>query len=170
MRMVVSVLNFMHRQAGKVLLTGLGDRAPIPMTRGEEGLWSVTVGPLEPDLYSYHFLVDGALTIDPKNRGVKSGEPWHRWSKCPGSTLHRCMHGGMWRMGSFIAIYHSQVTGSLRSMLVYTRLLPTSWMLSLPFRFSTSCMALGMTKLPGRKWVMLISLPITFWQTINLSQ
>ena len=66
--------------------------------------------------------------------------------------------------------YHSQVTGSLRSMLVYTRLLPTSWMLSLSFRFSTSCMALGMTKLPGRKWVVLISLPITFWQTINLSQ
>ena len=44
------------------------------MTRGEEGLWSVTVGPLEPDLYSYHFLVDGALTIDPKNRVVKKWE------------------------------------------------------------------------------------------------
>ena len=57
--------------AGKVLLNGLGDRGPIPMTRAEGGLWSVTVGPLEPDLYSYHFLVFGALTIDPKNRVVK---------------------------------------------------------------------------------------------------
>ena len=40
--------------AGKVLLNGLGDRVPIPMTRAEGGLWSVTAGPLEPDLHPRH--------------------------------------------------------------------------------------------------------------------
>ena len=73
--------------AGKVLLTGLGDRAPIPMTRDEEGLWSVTVGPLEPDLYSYHFLVDGALTIDPKNRAVKKWRTLASMVEVPGVNL-----------------------------------------------------------------------------------
>ena len=107
--------------AGKVLLTGLGDRAPIPMTRDEEGLWSVTVGPLEPDLYSYHFLVDGALTIDPKNRVVKRWRTLASLVEVPGvnlASLHAwrdVAHGIVHRH-----FYHSQVTGSLRSMLVYT--------------------------------------------------
>src|SRR4051812_8602134 len=29
------------------------------MTRDEKGVWSLTVGPLEPDFYSYMFTVDG---------------------------------------------------------------------------------------------------------------
>jgi enterochelin esterase family protein len=43
------------------------------MTKDEKGVWSVTVGPLTPDLYSYSFLVDGVKTVDPKNAAIKQG-------------------------------------------------------------------------------------------------
>lgn len=43
------------------------------MTRDEQGVWSLTVGPLEPDFYSYIFMVDGVRTVDPKNPRVKPG-------------------------------------------------------------------------------------------------
>ena len=42
------------------------------MTRDEQGVWSVTVGPLAADTYSYHFNVDNAVVLDPVNRHTKS--------------------------------------------------------------------------------------------------
>src|SRR5437870_4681910 len=47
---------------------------PAPrLTKDEKGVWSVTVGPLTPDLYSYSFTVDGVKTVDPKNPLIKQG-------------------------------------------------------------------------------------------------
>ncbi len=43
------------------------------MTKDEQGVWSLTVGPLTPDFYSYTFTVDGVRTIDPKNAMNKPG-------------------------------------------------------------------------------------------------
>jgi enterochelin esterase-like enzyme len=43
------------------------------MTKDEQGVWSLTVGPLAPDLYSYTFTVDGVRTVDPKSALVKQG-------------------------------------------------------------------------------------------------
>jgi enterochelin esterase-like enzyme len=40
---------------------------PQPMVRDEKGIWSLTVGPVEPEIYSYTFLVDGIRTPDPSN-------------------------------------------------------------------------------------------------------
>ena len=40
---------------------------PQPMTKNEKGVWSITVGPVEPEIYSYTFLVDGVRTPDPLN-------------------------------------------------------------------------------------------------------
>jgi len=42
-----------------------------PMSKGEGGVWSLTVGPLEPSIYIYHFLVDGMTIADPVNPRVK---------------------------------------------------------------------------------------------------
>lgn len=39
----------------------------LPMTRDDQGVWSVTVGPLDAQLYGYWFLVDGVRTLDPAN-------------------------------------------------------------------------------------------------------
>ena len=43
------------------------------MTKDEQGVWSITVGPLVPDFYSYAFNVDGVRTVDPKNPMIKQG-------------------------------------------------------------------------------------------------
>ncbi|MEZ4898063.1 MAG: hypothetical protein R2806_14575 [Saprospiraceae bacterium] len=40
------------------------------MMKGDTGLWTVTVGPLEPELYGYSFLVDGVNTLDPSNKSI----------------------------------------------------------------------------------------------------
>jgi enterochelin esterase-like enzyme len=38
-----------------------------PLARDAEGLWSVTLGPLEPNLYEYQFNLDGRKIADPGN-------------------------------------------------------------------------------------------------------
>jgi enterochelin esterase family protein len=43
------------------------------MTKDDKGVWSITVGPLAADFYSYSFNVDGVRTIDPKNPMIKQG-------------------------------------------------------------------------------------------------
>ncbi|MBV9873880.1 MAG: esterase family protein [Verrucomicrobia bacterium] len=40
-------------------------RPPTAMTRDANGIWSVTIGPLAPDLYEYSFSVDGVVITDP---------------------------------------------------------------------------------------------------------
>ena len=37
------------------------------MTRGADGLWTVTLGPVAPDMYPYCFIVDGVSIMDPEN-------------------------------------------------------------------------------------------------------
>jgi enterochelin esterase family protein len=44
-----------------------------PLARDDEGVWSVSVGPLRPDFYNYFFIVDGVKTVDPKNPVIKQG-------------------------------------------------------------------------------------------------
>jgi 1,4-alpha-glucan branching enzyme len=41
------------------------------LTKDDKNVWSATVGPLTPDLYSYTFLVDGVKTVDPRNAAIK---------------------------------------------------------------------------------------------------
>jgi len=43
------------------------------LTKDEQGIWSITLGPLLPDYYTYVFNVDGVRVIDPKNPVVKPG-------------------------------------------------------------------------------------------------
>ena len=52
---------------GPILLAiGKGNTA-IPFERDPDGLWTLTVGPLEPNLYIYKLLVDGVAVVDPNN-------------------------------------------------------------------------------------------------------
>jgi enterochelin esterase-like enzyme len=50
-----------------------GTSGPAKLEKDEQGVWSVTVGPLVPDFYSYTFSVDGVKTIDPNNPTIKQG-------------------------------------------------------------------------------------------------
>jgi hypothetical protein len=43
------------------------------LEKDDQGVWSITVGPLVPDFYGYSFLVDGVRTVDPKNALLKPG-------------------------------------------------------------------------------------------------
>jgi enterochelin esterase family protein len=46
---------------------------PVKLEKDEKGVWTATVGPLLPDLYSYAFSVDGVKTLDPNNATIKPG-------------------------------------------------------------------------------------------------
>jgi enterochelin esterase family protein len=39
----------------------------LPMTKDAQGVWSLTIGPLKPEFYTYTFVVDGAQAFDPSN-------------------------------------------------------------------------------------------------------
>ena len=43
------------------------------LEKGSDGVWSVTVGPIEPETYHYNFTIDGVRTIDPSNPNLKTG-------------------------------------------------------------------------------------------------
>jgi enterochelin esterase family protein len=43
------------------------------MTKDESGLWSITIGPLDPEIYEYSFTVDGARVLDIANPALKTG-------------------------------------------------------------------------------------------------
>lgn len=45
--------------------------ARLPMQKDEQGVWSVTTDPLEPDFYGYSFVADGVGLIDPSNPLMK---------------------------------------------------------------------------------------------------
>jgi enterochelin esterase-like enzyme len=57
--------------AKKVSLFGEWDGKTVSMTKEDNGVWSVTVGPLTPALYGYGMVVDGLKIIDPSNSNVK---------------------------------------------------------------------------------------------------
>lgn len=52
-----------------------GDWMPVgktlPMTKGTDGVWSLTTAPLPPSVYIYHFVVDGMTIADPVNPRMK---------------------------------------------------------------------------------------------------
>jgi enterochelin esterase-like enzyme len=66
-------LRFYAPNATSVVANGELDGKPHPLTKGENGVWSVTVGPLAPDIYTYAFNVDGVSALDPRNANTKYG-------------------------------------------------------------------------------------------------
>ena len=40
------------------------------MTKGENGVWEVTIGPVEPGAYRYTYAVNGVQVVDPRNPSV----------------------------------------------------------------------------------------------------
>jgi enterochelin esterase family protein len=60
-------------KASEVTLTGEFMEGGRSLQKDDKGVWSVTVGPLEPEIYNYNFTIDGVRTIDPNNPNVKTG-------------------------------------------------------------------------------------------------
>ncbi len=66
-------LRYLAPNAKSVTAAGELDGKPHPLTRGDNGVWSVTIGPLAPDIYTYAFNVDGVTALDPLNTNTKYG-------------------------------------------------------------------------------------------------
>src|SRR5437868_7674246 len=62
---------FRAPNAKEVLLTLEGTTKSLPMQKDEQGVWSVTTEPLEPDFYGYSFVADDVHLIDPSNSLMK---------------------------------------------------------------------------------------------------
>ena len=64
--------------SGNVLL-GLGVSKPVPFTKGEDGIWTLKVGPIEPEIYYYKLIIDGVSVDDPSNNLTGfAGQPGFR--------------------------------------------------------------------------------------------
>src|SRR6478609_11198348 len=50
-----------------------------PLTKGENGIWQTTLGPVEPGAYRYSFNVDGVTVIDPRNPATSESNE-NTWS------------------------------------------------------------------------------------------
>jgi enterochelin esterase-like enzyme len=63
----------MAKDATSVTVTG--DWMPANTTenliKSDTGLWTLTVGPLKPEFYSYAFIVNGVRVLDPSNSQIK---------------------------------------------------------------------------------------------------
>ena len=59
-------------QAMAVELVGevLQGKSPQPMIKDDEGVWSVTIGPLSPEIWIYNFRVEGVDFPDPSNISI----------------------------------------------------------------------------------------------------
>jgi enterochelin esterase-like enzyme len=60
--------------ATSVKLSGDFVQGSPDMTKGDDGVWSITTGPLNPAVYNYTFVVDGIRNIDPSSPMVKLGD------------------------------------------------------------------------------------------------
>ncbi|GAB3317265.1 esterase family protein [Larkinella ripae] len=94
---------------------------PLNLTKDEHGVWSVTVGPLKPDYYTYTLTVDGVRTMDPKNPVIKQGiSSLENVMALPGAETvfqdNRAVPHGELRQ----VWYQSNTLGMTRRMHVYT--------------------------------------------------
>jgi enterochelin esterase-like enzyme len=93
----------------------------LPFTRGENGLWTLTLGPLRPDIYAYLIRIDGVQVADPNNAiAASTGMPPYSQLVIHGDgpAFYDALpvpHGATTRH-----IYHSDVTGGARDLYVYT--------------------------------------------------
>jgi len=113
--------NFLDPNAKEVKLQLEGEPHPLDMTREESGVWSLTVGPLAPEIYGYSFVADEVALMDPNNPDIKLNliSPQNT-VHVPGATpqfweIADVPHGVVHHQ-----FYKSQVVGDERDYYVYT--------------------------------------------------
>jgi enterochelin esterase family protein len=98
-------------------IPGVGQTTQL--TKGENGIWQVTIGPIDPGAYRYNFNVDGVATIDPRNHQTSESNT-NVWSLMyvPGSEF---MDTRNVPRGSIAEVtYYSTSLQTFRRMHVYT--------------------------------------------------
>lgn len=111
---------FRDPNAQKVEVEIEGQRDPTPMQKDDQGVWSVTVGPMQPDIYGYAFVADGVHLIDPSNQLLKPNLlNTENAVHIPGQSLpweiNQVPHGVIHHH-----FYHSKIADDDRDFYVYT--------------------------------------------------
>jgi enterochelin esterase family protein len=99
-----------------------GFGASEALVRNDTGLFSLTIGPLKPELYAYTFTVDGAKTIDPNNVQVRrDGLNYQSYFIIPGPESDLYLQKNDVPHGTVTKVwYKSEVLGLQRRVYVYT--------------------------------------------------
>jgi enterochelin esterase-like enzyme len=113
------------KEAQKVSISGEwmpGYGASETLAKNDTGLFSITVGPLNPELYAYTFIVDGVRTIDPNNVQVRrDGSRYESYFIVPGPESDLYIQKNGVPHGTITKIwYNSPVLGMDRRCYVYT--------------------------------------------------
>lgn len=116
-------VTFRYRDANahEVAITLEGRVEPYAMTKDAKGIWSVTVGPLDPEHYGYRVVVDGVKNMDPMDPDIRPnlqapsnvayvrGTPPMAWDRT--DVPHGDMHHHL---------YRSKLANDDRDVWVYT--------------------------------------------------
>ena len=114
------VFKYLAPNAKVVKLSGQFLKEAVVMDKDTQGIWSVTVGPVTPDIYPYSFQVDGINVMDPANVDYFPNERFKgSILNVPGDTplnhaIKKVPHGSV-----RYEYYHS-VDGSIGTLVVYT--------------------------------------------------
>jgi enterochelin esterase-like enzyme len=107
-------------QAVRVFSSDIFGFAPKgDMTKSDNGVWEVSIGPVDPGAYRYNFNVDGISVIDPRSASVSESNG-NVWSMVyiPGAGFmetRNVPHGAISSV-----TYYSKSLGKFRRMHVYT--------------------------------------------------
>ena len=110
---------FRAPNAKEVILSREGGQR-VPMHKDDQGVWSVTTDPLEPDFYGYSFIADGVSLLDPVNPLMKPN------LLNTTSMVHVRGEGLTWETGNVPRgmlhrhFYKSAIVGDQRDFYVYT--------------------------------------------------
>jgi enterochelin esterase family protein len=113
--------NFRAPGARKVELSGQFLKTSQPMATNAAGLWTFTVGPVEPNLYPYSFVVDGVSVADPNNEFIFPNERFkNSLVDIPGDkpAIYAALdvpHGEV-----TYCFYNSKTLKTIRPLVVYT--------------------------------------------------
>ncbi len=113
------------KEAQNITISGewmQGFGAKENLARNDTGLFSITVGPLKPELYAYSLTVDGVRIIDPNNVQVRrDGSRYESYFIVPGTESDLYIQKNGVPHGTILKIwYNSPVLGMDRRCYVYT--------------------------------------------------
>jgi enterochelin esterase-like enzyme len=114
------IFRFRAPNAVKVELEIEGQTEHVPMQKDDQGVWTATVGPMQPDIYGYSFIADGVALIDPSNQLMKPNLlDTQSAVHLPGPSLpwevNQVPHGVIHRH-----FYHSKIANLDSDFYVYT--------------------------------------------------
>jgi enterochelin esterase family protein len=113
--------NYKAPSAKRVELSAQFLKGTQPLKQDTNGVWSITLGPVEPNIYPYNFIVDGVSVSDPNNVSLFPNERFKgSLVDIPGDTpaltaIQNVPHGEV-----TYCYYSSKSMGVTRPLLVYT--------------------------------------------------